>query len=788
MLIDMNMRLRQIPFFILCLSCLGPAAAAQTGIDLSRATVVVRSGRVAEPEQAAASALIEEVENRTGIRLPSGTSFNPSGPSIVVTTREGAPAPGLPEIPPLPSEGYTLITGSHAGQPVVYVLGGSPRAVLYGVGAFLRKADWANGKLSIPRGLMEFSTPHSPIRGHQIGYRSTANSWDAWTIDQFDQYFREFALWGINAIENIPFQNPKGNRVMKLQPREANRKISALCRKYGLDYWVWTPADVDLGDKAKRDELLAQFDEVFDDSVTLTGVFVPGGDPGRNHPSLVLPLLEDIAKRMAPKHPKAKVWLSMQGFNSEREEYVYRYIEQHQPDWLGGLVAGPSSPPITRHRQRLPARYQLRLYPDLTHNKICQYQVPNWDQAYALTLGREAPNPRPAEYAAIHNRYVAATDGFISYSDGVHDDVNKAVWGALAWDPTQPVRKILIDYARFHFSPAHAEEIADAILALERNWDGPLVNNGSVEATLKMWDSLDAQLPELSGNWRWQLCLLRAAYDPYVRRRLIHENGLEREANIVLAGAGEIGSGPAMQSALKILGRATTEQAGRDLRARIIDLCERLFQSVGLQSSVEKYHASGAERGAVLDFIDTPLNNRWWIEDEFKKVAAMGTEADRVKRLAEIATWSTPGEGSYYDDIGNIANSPRVEGDLEVDPETLRAPEPLFWWWDNGRSRARLSWQVTMWPRRIVYEGLDPLAKYVIRTTGQGQCLLSADGQRLQPTIDGKQMGEFKEFSVPAQHLKDRRLVLTFEIPGGEDHLNWRQRSRLSEVWLLKRE
>ena len=43
----------------------------------------------------------------------------------------------------------------------------------------------------------------------------------------------------------------------------------------------------------------------------------------------------------------------------------------------------PRSSAVTVNRHRLPARYQLRLYPDLTHNKICQYQVPNWDQAFA---------------------------------------------------------------------------------------------------------------------------------------------------------------------------------------------------------------------------------------------------------------------------------------------------------------------------------------------------------------------------------------------------------------------
>jgi hypothetical protein len=48
-------------------------------------------------------------------------------------------------------------------------------------------------------------------------------------------------------------------------------------------------------------------------------------------------------------------------------------------------------------------------------------------------------------------------------------------------------------------------------------------------------------------------------------------------------------------------------------------------------------------------------------------------------------------------------------------------------------------------------------------------------------------MGEFTEFAVPAKHLKDRKLVLTWDIPDDEGHLNWRKRSRLSEVWLLKK-
>ena len=111
---------------------------------------------------------------------------------------------------------------------------------------------------------------------------------------------------------------------------------------------------------------------------------------------------------------------------------------------------------------------------------------------------------------------------------------------------------------------------------------------------------------------------------------------------------------------------------------------------------------------------------------------------------------------------------------------------PLFWWWDSGKSRARLSWQATLWPKAVVYEGLDPKATYRVRTTGYGQGLLRIDGERVAPEIDGREMAEFKEFPVASKFLEDGKLVLTWDIPTDEEHLNWRRRSRLSEVWLLK--
>ncbi|MBI5087151.1 MAG: hypothetical protein HZB13_21450, partial [Acidobacteria bacterium] len=707
-------------------------AASGAPVDFSKAVVVVRPGEIPGPEKTAAAVLVEELERRTSVRLPVSESWPASGPVIAITSSRQVPAWGRP-VPAsnAKAEGFRLLLDQGGAAPVVWVVGADARGALYGVGHLLRQVEWGKGVISLRAPLNVTTSPASPIRGHQLGYRSTANSWDAWTVAQFEQYIRELALFGVNSVENIPFQDDRNNPLMKVPRREMNRAMGEICRRYGLDYWVWTPAAFDLKDAKRRAELLAGFDEFFRDTPVLAGVFVPGGDPGSNPPELVLPFLEEIARHMQPVHPKAKVWLSMQGFDAAKSEFVYKYLARQVPEWFGGIVAGPSSPPIPETRRRLPPSVKLRLYPDVTHNKISQYEVPEWDQAYALTLGREAVNPRPAEYAAIHNRYAAMSDGFISYSDGVHDDVNKTIWSALGWDPARNARDIVIEYCRLNFSPALAVEIADAILALERNWRGPLETNGSVEATLQKWRGLEKRAPELAGNWRWQMCLLRANYDSYVRARLIQDTKLEAQANAALAGASRRGAAAAMTQAMEILNRAVKQPAGAAQRARIVELCERLFQSIGLQTSVEKYHASGAERGAVLDFIDNPLNNRWWLEDEFARIGGLPSEAGKVSRLEALARWESPGPGSFYDNVGHIAKSPRVK---RCDGEDC---EPLFWWWDNGRSRARLSWQVTMWPKALVYEGLDPNAKYVVRTTGYGQALLRINGVKAAPTVDG---------------------------------------------------
>lgn len=762
--------------------------------DLRQATVLLRPGELPNAEKTAATVLVEEISKRTGIQLRTSTSWPESGAVIAITSeprvagwRHTIPAPGTDGASR--PDGYRLSVDSTGRSPIVWIAGADARGALFGVGRLLREVDWSQGRLAFASPLDVQSAPAYPIRGHQLGYRAQANSYDAWNPAKFEQYIRELTFFGANSVEGIPFQDERETPVMKFSRREMNRAIGDICHRYGLDYWLWLPAEFDLRDKAARTRLLDRCDELFRDCRDVSGIFFPGGDPGQNPPELVLPFLEDLARRMLPLHPKARIWLSLQWFTPPQIDSVYQYLDREAPPWFAGLIAGPSGPPIVATRQRLAKKYKLRLYPDITHNVRCQYQIRAWDQAYALTLGREAINPRASEYAAIHNRFARFSDGFISYSDGVHDDINKTVWSALAWEPSMAVRDILVEYARVFWHPSIAEDAADSILALEKNWQGPLADNGAVEGTLLGWRELERKAPQLAGDWRWQMCLLRANYDAYIRRRLIHETKLELEANAIMALVEDTNADAAMAQAMKVLNAAVVQPPSPELRARIEDLCERLYRSVGLQTSVGKYHAIGAERGAVLDFVDYPLNNRWWIEDEFRKIRGIEDEAQKRCRLRELAAWEHPGPGSYYDDVGNASKSPHVVTAAMngASRGEVREPEPTYWWWDQGKSRARLSWQVTMWPAAMVYEGLAEDGTYVVRSCGFGQALLRINGERVEPAIDGKAMGEIKEFPVAPKDLKGGKLVLTWDRPTNEGHLNWRNRSRLAEVWLVRK-
>src|SRR5262249_44258671 len=153
----------------------------------------------------------------------------------------------------------------------------------------------------------------------------------------------------------------------------------------------------------------------------------------------------------------------------------------------------------------VPAKYPIRDYPDVTHSRHCQYPVPDWDVAFALTEGREVCNPRPLAMGHLFRRNRPHTIGFLTYSEGCHDDVNKAVWSALGWDERGDVREVLRQYARYYIDPALEDRFSEGLLGLEKNWTGPVLENVSIESTLEQFRAMEREArPAVKLNWRFQ--------------------------------------------------------------------------------------------------------------------------------------------------------------------------------------------------------------------------------------------------------------------------------------------
>ena len=187
-------------------------------------------------------------------------------------------------------------------------------------------------------------------------------------------------------------------------------------------------------------------------------------------------LLKRQTENLHRYHPKAQMWVSPQGFSQEWLNEFLDYLKREQPAWLSGLVYGPQVRiDLQRLREAVPKKFPIRLYPDITHSRQCQYPVPDWDVAFAITEGRECINPRPEDEAAIFRSTYKDSIGFVTYSEGCNDDVNKCIWSSLGWEPDASVKGVLRQYGGYFIGADYADEFAQGLSDLEQNWRGPSI-------------------------------------------------------------------------------------------------------------------------------------------------------------------------------------------------------------------------------------------------------------------------------------------------------------------------
>jgi hypothetical protein len=240
-----------------------------------------------------------------------------------------------------------------------------------------------------------------------------------------------------------------------------------------------------------------------------------------------------------------------------------------------------------------------------------------------------------------------------------------------------------------------------------------------------------------------------------------------------------------MAEAERVLDEAATSRVAPDHCARVFELAEALFQSIRMQLSVPRYKAISVDRGANLDTVDAPLNNRIWLKLRFDELRQVSDEPARLAGIDEILNWTDPGPGGYYDDLGDTTRQPhlvRGEGTIMgFGPSGTRRRS----WWDHAEALYDA-------PLRMHYADLDPQAHYKIRVVYAGENprrklrLVAGAKWEVHPLMEKPAPLRPLEFEIPHEATEHGELDLEWR---GEPGLGGSGRGcQVSEVWLIKNE
>ncbi len=505
------------------------------------------------------------------------------------------------------------------------------RGLIFGYSYFLRKCEFKDGKITLIQNISGLYEPDKKIRGHQIGYRTTPNTYDAWNYKQYFRYCLDMASFGNNICEHIPYEGlcSRRNRLMKYDEEDFLVIASRLADAIDTDVSLWHPNC----DGETADEAVERREKLYKRIPRIDVIFPPGGDPGELPADEFVSRCNKISDMVKRIHPEAKMFPSAQAPHSI-ENWGETFVESLKKDGSGidGVIMGPNHAyPMHELRKIIPSDYPLRFYPDITHNVRCEYPVhfleDDWHTSFASTLSREGVNPRPSELRTLHRIFSPYTIGSVSYSEGVHDDLNKMVWSILEFDKDADLREAVSDYVRFFMYSSDTEKLTDCIFALEKNWDCDPLESPCVKNTYKSFCELKKDYPSLSSNWRFMLLYFRACCDEFVFEKRKFETELINDAVISLS-LFEI------DEARKILGESLPKTT-LELRDEIEALGKTLFDLIGIQLDVEHYCANGWERGATLDTIDNPVTDRLWLLNRLDYCDTLGEneKKDFISRL-----------------------------------------------------------------------------------------------------------------------------------------------------------
>lgn len=453
----------------------------------------------------------------------------------------------------LPEESYRL----ESSDTAVYIVAGSLRGLLYGMGKFLRTSGYLDGFQ--PSNWRGTSTPMGTLRG--MYFATHFHNWYHQAGEkEIDRYVEDLALWGANAIMvAFPMMNLRGWDDPDTKPALAMiRQYARACRSLDIQFatgitnamfsgapdairatpledpthrrgnhgFPVCPSNPD-GHAYLMENTRRLFEELKDTGLDIL-VFWPYDEGGCACDQCApwgsngyLKLSREQAALGRTYFPKLKTVLSTWVFDTPPEGEWQGLADNLAKgnDWLDYILAD-SHEDFPRYPldHGVPGGLPLINFPEIS-------MWGNWP------WGGVGAHPLPARYQRLWDQVRGVVTGGFPYSEGIYEDMNKAMILQFYWDRDRTARDTLAEYAAYEFGAGASEDVLVIVDGLEvaasaafRKED---VDIAQVLETASLAEAVNGRLPEWGRkNWRWEILYLRTLLD---RERFAGE-GLESDA------------------------------------------------------------------------------------------------------------------------------------------------------------------------------------------------------------------------------------------------------------------
>jgi hypothetical protein len=433
----------------------------------------------------------------------------------------------------------------------VRVAGGSVQGLLYGVGKLLRTSRYDD--VFVPSSWRGTSVPRGSLRG--MYFASHFHNWYHEAPEsEISRYLEDIALWGVNAIKVcFPYINLEGWDDPQAETAVAMvRKYARIAKDLGLLFGIGANnavfrsapqhlRAVRLLDPTRRrgnsgnpicpsnpeghayivENIRPLFERLtdvgldfvmywpYDEGGCACDECRPWGSNG------FLKLSQDLTRIAQEYYPELKVILSTWMYDTPPEGEWKGLSDALRRDvsWVDSILAD-SHEDFPRYPLDVgvPGGLPLLNFPEIS-------MWGNWP------WGGFGANPLPARFQRLWDQVKHAVEGGFPYSEGIYEDMNKAIVAQFYWHRDRSARSTLEEYIAYEYGPEVTRDVLAIIDGLEsaasRSYVKQPVDTADVQRVYGLADAVNGRLPGWARqNWRWEILHLRAILD---RARFTHE-------------------------------------------------------------------------------------------------------------------------------------------------------------------------------------------------------------------------------------------------------------------------